>query len=272
MRTFDYDEIRKKIPEYSRIPVRIYRDGELLSVRQEMQLSEDFSVNNEDIGENIPTHNTYEFEKEMIAFIRKGDPVGLVDFFSHSSLGQEGIIGNTYLRQLKNIFIVSATLASRAAIEGGMSVEEALTLSDEYIRHNERYSTADSILHLQYHMILDYATRVEELSLIGKYSRPIRDTILYVRNHLTECIKIEQLTPIAFLSRSQLSIRFREETGLTIMEYIRKEKINNALELLLTTEMTTIAISNYLGFSSQSHFQKVFKQVTGMTPRNYRQQ
>ena len=67
------------------------------------------------------------------------------------------------LRQRKNLFIVTATLVSRAAIQGGMQVEDAFSLSDSYIRQCERMASPDRIANLQYRMLLDYTERVERL-------------------------------------------------------------------------------------------------------------
>ena len=50
------------------------------------------------------------------------------------------------------------------------------------------------------------------------------------------------------------------------MEYINKKKIEEAQRLLRFSDKSLIAISNYLSFSSQSHFQNTFKKVTGTTP------
>lgn len=66
-------------------------------------------------------------------------------------------------RQRKNLFIVTVTLASRAAIQGGMQVDDAFTLSDSYIRQCELLSSPERIVNLQYRMLLDYAERVERL-------------------------------------------------------------------------------------------------------------
>lgn len=249
--------------------IMLYDSSSEISLKELQDLNKTPKIR-EDI-EHSQVHSSYDFEKKMFTFVRNGDPDGLLEFFTHSSPGHPGKIGNTYIRQLKNIFIVSATLASRAAIEGGMPAEEALTLSDEYIRHSEKYTSPEPINNLQYHMILDYATQVQEINLGRNYTKAIRDSVTYIRNHLTENIKIEQLANVAYLSRSQLSVRFHEETGMTITEYIRAQKIKKAQELLTSTEKTPIEISTYLGFSSQSHFQKVFKEVTGMTPKEYRQ-
>lgn len=215
-------------------------------------------------------HSSYEFEKKLFHYISNGDPDGLLNFFSHATAGHAGKIGDTYIRQLKNIFIVTATLASRAAIDGGMPAEEALTLSDAYIRHSEKYLSPEPISNLQYNMIMDFATQIHDLNHGKNYSKAIRNSITYIRNNLTKNITIDELAEVAFLSRSQLSVRFHKETGMTITEYIRKQKILKAKELLSSTNKPQIEISNYLGFSSQSHFHKVFKEITGITPNEYR--
>ena len=84
--------------------------------------------------------------------------------------GQPGKTSSSYLRQLQNIFIATVTLCSRAAIEGGLPAEEALSLSDRYIQHSEKFEHPEQILNLQYHMIMDYATLVAQLAVGGEYN------------------------------------------------------------------------------------------------------
>ena len=119
-------------------------------------------------------------------------------------------------------------------------------------------------------MVLDFTTQVHDLTHGRRYSKTIRDAISYIRDHLTENIRIEDLCEAVYLSRSRLSALFREETGMTVTEYIRVLKIKKAQEFLTQTDKTPLEISTYLGFSSQSYFQNVFKEVTGMTPGEFR--
>ena len=219
---------------------------------------------------NTPEHTSVGFEAQMLTAVKNGDVGHLLDLFAHVSPGRAGKVGDTYLRQLKNVFIASATLVSRAAIEGGLPAEEALTLSDNYILHCEKHMNPEQINNLQYHMVLDFATQVHDLSHGKRYSKVIRDAISYIREHLTENIRVEELCAVTYLSRSRLSALFKEETGMTIMEYTRMLKIKKAQEFLTQTDKTPLEISTYLGFSSQSYFQNVFKEVTGMTPGEYR--
>ena len=74
------------------------------------------------------------------------------------------------------------------------------------------------------------------------------------------------------LNETYLSKLFRKETGLSISEYIRNKKIEEAMALLRYSEKTSIEIATDLGFSSHSYFISVFKKVCGMTPKEYRNQ
>ena len=74
-----------------------------------------------------------------------------------------------------------------------------------------------------------------------------------------------------YISRTHLSARFRRETGVTLTEYILKEKTEEAKRRLRYTDKSLSAIASYLGFSSQSHFSRTFRKYTGLTPGEYRQ-
>ena len=92
----------------------------------------------------------------------------------------------------------------------------------------------------------------------------------FVQHHLSEAITTQAIADKLFLSRSYLSRRFKAETGQTLTDFIVGEKVEEAKRLLCYSEKPLNAIGAYLGFSSQSHFSRVFKQITGKTPSEYR--
>lgn len=220
----------------------------------------------------LPEHTAYLFEKELFSCVRDGDLDRLNELFKLNSAGRAGKVAPTYLRQLKNIFISSATLLSRAAIDGGLPVEEALTLSDKYIQHAESYNNPEQVMNLQYHMVIDYTTLVNEIRQGDRYDKFMRSVTGYIREHLTEEFSVDQMAQDLFLSRSYLSTKFKKETGMTLSQYIQEQKIEKAKSLLKTTDRSILEIATYLGFSSQGYFQNVFKKLTGMTPKEYRNQ
>lgn len=63
---------------------------------------------------------------------------------------------------------------------------------------------------------------------------------------------------------------FRQYTGETVVSYLTKAKMDFACGLFLTTQMTTLEVAGRLGYSSLSHFNKLFRRHTGKSPREYR--
>jgi AraC-like DNA-binding protein len=81
---------------------------------------------------------------------------------------------------------------------------------------------------------------------------------------------ISELADILHVSLEYLSALFKRTEQITISEYIMNEKVKLAQNLLVYSEYSLVDISMYLGFSSQSHFGRVFKKYTGLTPNDYR--
>lgn len=215
-------------------------------------------------------HNTYRTEQTLLDLIEKGDVSALDEWLKDAPAVRPGSIAPDQLRQVKNTLIVTATLASRAAVRGGMDVEDAFSLSDAYIRKCELLQTPDRIINLQYHMVLDFTSQVSNLKLHGNSSALAAAVAEYVRHHLSDPVSTEKIAEKLHFSRTWLSRKFHEETGIPLSDFIRIKKTEEAQRLLRYTDKSLREISVYLGYSSQSHFQTVFKKQLGVTPMQYR--
>lgn len=215
-------------------------------------------------------HNTYRTEQTLLDLIEKGDVGALDEWLKDAPAVRPGSIAPDQLRQVKNTLIVTATLASRAAVRGGMDVEDAFSLSDAYIRKCELLQTPDRIINLQYHMVLDFTSQVSNLKLHGNSSALAAAVAEYVRHHLSDPVSTEKIAEKLHFSRTWLSRKFHEETGISLSDFIRIKKTEEAQRLLRYTDKSLREISVYLGYSSQSHFQTVFKKQLGVTPMQYR--
>ena len=244
-------------------------DQERLLARQNAQQAEQkLSVL---VDEAQSLHNTYDLEQMVMRIVRKGDTAALKEWISHAPAVRGGVLAAEQLRQRKNTFIVIATLASRAAIRGGMDVDDAFSRSDSYIQQCELLSSPEAIINLQYRMILDYTECVERLHL-GKHPTKLTvDVANYIQHHMSEPITVERLAEELFLNRSYLSRKFKEEAGESLTDFILKEKTEEAKRLLRYSDKPLTAIGAYLGFSSASHFSRVFKSYVGSTPGEYRE-
>lgn len=223
------------------------------------------------IGEVRSVHNTFDQEQTIMRMVRKGDTAALKEWTAAAPAISGGILAKEQLRQRKNIFIVTVTLVSRAAVGGGMDVDDAFTLSDSYIQQCEMLSSPEAITNLQYRMILDYTERVERLHLGKQPTKLTVDVANYIQHHMSEAITAEKIADALFLSRPYLSRRFKADTGESLTDFILKEKTEEAKRLLRYTDKPITAISSYLGFSSPSHFSRVFRKYASASPGEYRQ-
>ena len=214
-------------------------------------------------------HNTLNVEEAITRIVRKGDTVALRRWLASAPAVHGGTLAGDQLRHMQNLFIVTATLVSRAAIRGGMHEDDAFSLSDAYIQRAELLSDHNGILNLQYHMLLEFTEQVEKLRRGENVSKLSLDVANYVRRHLSETISVEKMAEEFFLSRPYLSAKFKRETGQTLTDFILNEKTEEAKRLIRYTDKSLPAISAYLGFSSQSHFIRVFRKYAGSNPGEY---
>lgn len=216
-------------------------------------------------------HNTYDLERLLLRMVRRGDTHALKKWLATAPAVRGGVVANDQLRQRKNLFIVTATLVSRAAVQGGMDVDDAFTLSDSYIRQCELLPSPERIMNLQYRMLLDYAERVERLRTVGRPTKLALDVANYVQHHLSEAISAERIANALYISRPHLSRKFKEDTGESLTDFVLKEKTEEAKRLIRYSDKPMTAIGAYLGFSSPSHFSRVFRRYAGVSPREYRE-
>lgn len=221
---------------------------------------------------NVANHNTFELEQELMSNIEHGRPDELQKMFRIAPVGRAGKMAQDTLRQQKNLLIVTATLASRAAIRGGMDTETAFILSDLFIQKAELMSSYESLVRLSMQMTIEFAERVAALQCGESGRKLIRDARLYILQHIDERITTEQLAEHLSRNRTYLCSVFKAETGMSVNAYITQMKIDEAKRLLEVTDKSLKSIAEHLGFSTQNYFQNVFKKVAGMTPMEYRSQ
>lgn len=228
-------------------------------------------VASDDIRLQGDVHNTLALEETIMNFVRKGNTAALREWLAGAPAVRPGILADNALRQQKNLFIVTATLASRSAIRGGLGIDEALDLSDAYIQKCELLSDIGKISNLQYYMISDYTERVEKIRHGSHLSSLVAAVSNYIQNHISESISVEDLSKAVFLSRSRLSVRFKRESGKTLVCFIQEAKVQEAKRLLRYTDKPLTSVSEYLAFSTPSRFSGVFRKYTGCTPGEYRE-
>lgn len=93
----------------------------------------------------------------------------------------------------------------------------------------------------------------------------------YVEQHINERISLDDISDDIHLSTSYISRFYKKETGENLQDYIIRLKVEKSKQLLYSNKSINEIIEN-VGFSSESHFFKVFKASTGLTPGQYMKQ
>lgn len=127
----------------------------------------------------------------------------------------------------------------------------------------------EEIQELNDKMVYDFTMHMKELRKTRIVSHHIRKCIGYIYNNLHEPLMVNSISRQIGLNPSYLSALFKKETGKTIHAFIQETRIDTAAEMLKKTEYPYALVSNTLCFSSQSHFTKLFREHTGLAPKEY---
>lgn len=103
------------------------------------------------------------------------------------------------------------------------------------------------------------------------------DIISHVKKYISEQYQNDKLSLKLIanhvkISPSHLSKIFSQETGQTLTEYLTQVRIHKAMELIKTTRSKSFEVALDVGYNDPHYFSKLFKKVTGMTPKEYRNQ
>jgi len=125
-------------------------------------------------------------------------------------------------------------------------------------------------------LIYDLSNLIEkEYSTVNKNSvnnnyLNVVNSVNYMKQHLSDSVSIGELSHTAMESRTCYIEKFKYLFKMTPFEYLRKLRINQAMELLTGTEQPIATIAQKSGFCDSAHLIKVFKEETGLTPAKYR--
>ncbi len=220
--------------------------------------------------ENETVHNPYSQEKREQESIRTGNLEALQKSFQEAYVGKLGTLSRDSLRNMKDMSIVLVTLATRSAIEGGILPEIAYTMSDAYIQRIEEMTNEGEVLALGRQAEIEFCCLVRD-TVAGALQNPVvvkcKELVL---QYMHAKISVADLAEKLDMNANYLSQLFAKEEGIKLSDYIAREKIDFAKQQLIYTDDTYEEIAYSYAFFSQSHFGRVFKKWTGMTPGQYR--
>ena len=104
----------------------------------------------------------------------------------------------------------------------------------------------------------------------AKKMTQIRLAINYIDANYDKPVSLADIAKACYLSVSRLAHVFKEQMGITLIDYLTSVRIERAKQLLLATEQNCTEICFQVGYNNQSYFTRTFKELVGMTPRHFR--
>lgn len=226
----------------------------------------------EPVREDAPGSGTYLAEERAMRMIEQGclDYGSAFDRLAasgHFSLANETVSAT---RDMKNAVIAFVTLATRAAIRGGVDVETAYLVGGVYFRQAEQAATFTELMRVNAAAYDDFIHRVHRVKSESSLSPAVRQCQDYIELHVAEKLSLKDLAAHTGYAANYLAQKFKKETGKTVSHYILEKKIEQAGRMLRGTSREAQEISEALGFCNPSYFAEKFRQVTGITPGEYR--
>ena len=116
------------------------------------------------------------------------------------------------------------------------------------------------------HFIAQYGIAVER----SDYSPCVYHALHYIKQNLSVKLTIPEIAENVFVSKSTLTKRFKQEIGMSVNQYIYDTVMSEAGRMLLTGNVSVLAVSEKFGFSDQFYLSRRFKEKFGVSPRDYR--
>lgn len=150
-----------------------------------------------------------------------------------------------------------------------------LTLLDEYNNENREGNLyADSLVNtLTLHLLKNYsnAKAITENTNGGLSGYKLNRVKEFIDAKLEEDLSLAALAAVADLSQFHFARAFRKSTGETPQQYLMRQRIERAKQLLAKNDLPIIEISLQTGFKNQSHFTTLFRKYTKYTPKLWRE-
>jgi YesN/AraC family two-component response regulator len=220
--------------------------------------------------ENHELHNPYGRELRELESIKQGNKGALINALDEVFSGKYGTLSKNPLQASKNLAICGVTLACRAAIAGGLLPELAFSISDSYILKIDESNHVGEPEAITRHAKLHYTELIAQNRKKNNNILLIEACKNIIYRDMHSKILVKNIASELSVNPDYLSHLFSRKEKIRIGEFIEREKVLRAGNMLVYSQNTITEVAYYLGFSSQSHFGAVFKKWKGITPKQFR--
>lgn len=174
------------------------------------------------------------------------------------------------LRDQKDFLITFNSLLGRCAESSGVHPIHIDSCSTRNIQLIERLTSIDQCHTLRLKIVHTYCRLIQKHTL-KNHSLLIQKVITYINTDLSADLSLQSLSRQLSVNASYLSTLFSNEMGISLTKFVNQKRIKHAQKLLLTTDMPIKSVALKCGISDVYYFSRLFKQITGTTPKVYRE-
>ncbi|MHC4624078.1 MAG: helix-turn-helix domain-containing protein [Planctomycetota bacterium] len=209
-----------------------------------------------------------ESERELMGKVKIGDRTGAKEILN-SILGTLLFHNPGDLGVLKARLLELLSILSRSAVEGGVSIDVVLEKNLGYVNKVMRIENQEDLCAWISTALNEFIEMVYS-SQDAKKVTQITPAINYIDANYNKAISLEEVARVSHLSISRLAHVFKEQMGITIIDYLTSVRIERAKQLLLATSQSCTEICFEVGYNNQSYFTRTFKDLVGMPPSRFR--
>ena len=147
------------------------------------------------------------------------------------------------------------------------------TMESEYQANRQRENSYIKLSLLELLLFLNNCKPHQQdaaLPAINATQKTMFEILGYINNHYDMELSLESISARYYLSTCYFSRTFKEVTGFHFVEYLNNVRIKEAKKLLLSSALSINEIAASVGFNSNTHFGRVFKQITGCSPSAFK--
>lgn len=173
------------------------------------------------------------------------------------------------LKRIRPRIVELLTVISRAAADAGADINEMMQQTDCQIHNMNKISSIEELSIWLSRILQQFIENTFGYDFM-KHKHIIDKVTSYIDANYDKRLSLDEIAGVVYVGKSYLSSLFKKETGQSITSYINQIRIENSKILLMDTNLSVIEITHRCGFDNQSYFTRIFREVTGVTPKKYR--
>lgn len=214
--------------------------------------------------------SNYEYEQKILEYIKNNDSTK-----AHILMKELlQIKGGRYLdfeqiQSMKDKLLYAVVILMKGIIDADILISKAYALGDFYTVQIEEATSKQELYEMLTPMINDFASLFKKYQYVQTlpWIEKCKD---YISHHLHDDITLEDIGDFLHMNPCYVSTHFKKVTKISLKQYIHDKKTREAMFLINNSDYSLSEITKILKFSNQSHFHKIFRANTGITPLQYK--